>query len=116
MEDESNNEISFETAFEMADDKNINEIFDKITENGQNGMNENHEKVDFDENETENGVYLPKNEFRKKKKIQMQFDESKAADGFKELKNIGRFWNATQIMGTRKRNIPYDLGVAMYQK
>ena len=110
MEEESKNEAPFE----ITDAK----IFDEITENSQNEMNENYEKVNFDksENETENVVYLSENESRKNKMVQMQFDDIKAADGFKDLKNIGRFWNATQIMGTRKRNIPYDLGVTIYQK
>ena len=29
--------------------------------------------------------------------------EERAGAGFQDLKNAGRFWRATQIMGTRKK-------------
>ena len=37
-----------------------------------------------------------------RKKHGLVIDETKASAGFQDLKNAGRFWKASQIMGTRK--------------
>ncbi len=37
-----------------------------------------------------------------RKKHNLVIDEAKATAGFQDLKNAGRFWKASQIMGTRK--------------
>ena len=42
---------------------------------------------------------------KKRKKLQIDVDEANAAKGFQNIKNAGRFWRASQIMGTRKHGI-----------
>ena len=43
--------------------------------------------------------------------------EEQAGRGFQDLKNAGRFWRATQIMGTRKpAKNPHKLGFPLGQR
>jgi hypothetical protein len=50
------------------------------------------------------GPYRPLDldESKAKKKLTIVIDEVKAASGFQNISNAGRFWRASQIMGTRK--------------
>ena len=42
-------------------------------------------------------------DIKRKKKLHLDVHEERAGAGFQDLKNAGRFWRATQIMGTRKK-------------
>ena len=69
----------------------------ELEEDIEDTANDDETKVNHDKYE------LPEEEDNKrKKKLHIEIEERHAGAGFQDLKNAGRFWRATQIMGTRK--------------
>ena len=81
---------------------------DHETEHHQNGLDSNEEN-DYERKMINLDIPNPNlddDEAKKKKsKLIIDLDDGKADSGFKDLRNIGKFAKAAEMMGTRKGNI-----------
>ena len=81
---------------------------DHETEHHQNGFDSN-EESDYDRKMINLDILNPNlddDEAKKKlSKLIIDLDDGKADSGFKDLRNIGKFAKAAEMMGTRKGNI-----------